>query len=56
MGSSSQTIRSYNSNLGASWECFVAEQLSAHLNLNSEELYFWGTHRNAELDLLAFFS
>jgi predicted AAA+ superfamily ATPase len=40
--------------LGASWEGFVVEQISAHLDLNPEELFFWGTHSNAELDLLTF--
>lgn len=40
--------------LGASWEGFALEQISAHLGLESDEMYFWGTHAEAELDLLIF--
>jgi predicted AAA+ superfamily ATPase len=40
--------------LGASWEGFALEQLSTHLSLSSEEIFFWGTHAQAELDLLVF--
>lgn len=39
--------------LGASWEGFALEQLTAHFNLSSEEIFFWSTHAHAELDLLA---
>lgn len=40
--------------LGASWEGFALEQVTAHLGLSSEEVFFWGTHAEAELDLLTF--
>ncbi|MGQ0813224.1 MAG: ATP-binding protein [Gemmatimonadota bacterium] len=38
--------------VGASWEGFVIKELVAHLGARPEELYFWGTHAGAELDLL----
>jgi uncharacterized protein len=38
--------------VGASWEGFVLEQVIANLNLH--EVYFWGTHSGAELDLMFF--
>lgn len=38
--------------LGASWEGFALEQLTAHLQLSPEEVFFWATHAEAELDLL----
>lgn len=37
--------------LGASWEGFALEQMTAHLKLSSDEIFFWGTHSDAELDL-----
>jgi len=37
---------------GASWEGFALEQLRAQLELEPEEMYFWGTHAGAEMDLL----
>lgn len=37
--------------LGASWEGFALEQVARHLNKKSQELFFWGTHAGAELDL-----
>lgn len=37
--------------LGASWEGFALEQLITHLQLDSKQIYFWGTHAEAELDL-----
>lgn len=37
--------------LGASWEGFALEQVTSYLNLNSEEIFFWSTHSQAELDL-----
>ena len=36
--------------LGASWEGFAIEQVVGLLN--TREVYFWGTHAGAELDLL----
>ncbi len=38
--------------LGASWEGFALEQTILHLNLKEEEIFFWGTHSGAELDML----
>lgn len=38
--------------MGASWEGFVIEQLSARLGAEPDECYFWATHAGAELDLL----
>lgn len=37
--------------LGASWEGFALEQITVHLNLTSDEIFFLGTHSDAELDL-----
>ncbi len=41
-----------NPKLGASWEGFALEQIIFHLDAEPEECYFWGTHQQAELDLL----
>lgn len=38
--------------LGASWEGFALEQIIVRLNLREEEVFFWGTHTGAELDLV----
>ena len=38
--------------LGASWEGFALEETISYLQLTSEEVYFWGIHSGAELDLL----
>lgn len=38
--------------LGASWEGFAIEQVIAHLALQEDEVFFWGTHGGAELDLV----
>ena len=38
--------------LGASWEGFALEQAITHLALREEEVFFWGVHTGAELDLL----
>ncbi len=40
--------------LGASWEGFALEQVLSVLNLRSEEVYFWSTHNQAEIDLVTF--
>jgi len=37
--------------LGASWEGFALERTVRHLGLAAEEVFFWGTHAGAELDL-----
>lgn len=41
-----------NPKLGASWEGFALEQVIEFLNLAEEDVYFWGVHTGAELDLL----
>jgi hypothetical protein len=38
--------------LGASWEGFALEEVIRARGASSEEVYFWGTHNEAELDLL----
>ncbi|NUM87916.1 MAG: ATP-binding protein [Bdellovibrionales bacterium] len=38
--------------LGASWEGFALEQVTSHLDLDAEEVFFWGTHAQAEIDML----
>jgi len=37
--------------LGSSWEGFALECITRCLNKKGEELYFWGTHTGAEIDL-----
>jgi hypothetical protein len=37
--------------LGSSWEGFCLEQLTGYMG--TRDIYFWGTHAGAELDLLA---
>lgn len=38
--------------LGASWEGFALEQAIQHLNLREQDVFFWGVHTGAELDLV----
>jgi len=38
--------------LGASWEGFALEQIIERLNLHEEDVFFWGVHAGAELDLV----
>lgn len=38
--------------VGASWEGFVLHELLFRLEPRPEEVFFWGTHAGAELDLL----
>ncbi len=38
--------------LGASWEGFALEQVLQRLNLRQEEIFFWGIHAGAELDVV----
>ena len=38
--------------LGASWEGFAIRQVVRHLELRTEDCFFWATHSGAELDLL----
>jgi len=40
--------------LGAIWEGFAMENIITHLGADPHECYFWGTHNQAELDLLVF--
>lgn len=40
--------------IGALWEGFALEQVISCLKLKSNDCYFWSTHNEAELDLLAF--
>ena len=42
-----------NPKLGASWEGFVLEQVLQKLEKDGYVCYFWATHNQAELDLLA---
>ena len=37
--------------LGASWEGFALECISASIGMRAEEVYFWRSHGGAELDL-----
>lgn len=45
-----EQLLSYNK-LGASWEGFALECVYASIGKRNEELYFWGTHAGAEIDL-----
>jgi hypothetical protein len=38
--------------VGASWEGFVLQELTARLDARPDECYHWATHAGAELDLL----
>jgi hypothetical protein len=38
--------------VGASWEGFAMDTVITQLDAQSEEVFFWGTHSGAELDLL----
>jgi predicted AAA+ superfamily ATPase len=40
--------------LGASWEGFALEQVIRTSGAEEEDVYFWGVHNQAELDLLVF--
>jgi len=37
---------------GVSWEGFALEQLASLLRLKADEVFFWGTHGGAEIDLV----
>jgi uncharacterized protein len=41
-----------NPRYGASWEGFALEQLCAAAGLEPDEIFFWGTHGGAEIDLV----
>ena len=49
-GSEEELLR--HPKLGASWEGFALEEIIRRENAAPEEVYFWGTHNDAELDLL----
>lgn len=38
--------------LGASWEGFALEEIIRGLNLREDEIFFWGVHTGAEMDLV----
>jgi len=38
--------------VGASWEGFALDSVITRLGVDSDRCYFWGTHADAELDLL----
>ena len=38
--------------VGASWEGFLIEQISARLAVRPNDAFFWGTHTGPELDLV----
>ena len=40
-----------NPKLGTTWEGFALETVAYALGLNTQEIFFWGTHAGAELDL-----
>lgn len=40
--------------IGPLWEGFALEEVITCLQIRSEDCYFWSTHNEAELDLLAF--
>lgn len=52
LGVNSHSELLINPKLGASWEGFALEETIRHLQADQEECYFWGTHNQAELDLL----
>ena len=41
-----------NPRLGASWEGFALEMFVRQFDLTTEDIYFWGVHTGAQLDLL----
>ena len=43
-----------NPKIGASWEGFALEQIIRLEKAKTDQVYFWGTHNEAELDLLVF--
>ena len=51
MGIESYKAHQTTPKLGASWEGYALEQVAIRLDKRSQELFFWGTHAGAELDL-----
>ena len=52
LGVSDDDLLATNPKLGASWEGFALEEVIRFLGCAPEEVYFWATHADAELDLL----
>lgn len=52
LGVNSAKMLHLHPKLGASWEGFALEEVIRSRAATSEEVYFWGTHGEAELDLL----
>jgi hypothetical protein len=42
---------SSNPKIGASWEGFALEQIAEIIEKSNSQLFFWGTHSGAEIDL-----
>src|SRR3989338_8889007 len=38
--------------LGASWEGFALEEATRHMQLREDEVFFWGVHTGAEIDMV----
>jgi len=52
LGIADQDALLHHPKLGASWEGFALEETIRALAVDAEEVWFWGTHAGAELDLL----
>lgn len=52
LGLQSEEALLHHPKLGASWEGFAVEEIIRQTRATPEEVYFWGTHNEAELDLL----
>lgn len=51
-GITDQDALLHHPKLGASWEGFALEEAIRTFDADPEEVWFWGTHAGAELDLL----
>ncbi|MFN8370108.1 MAG: ATP-binding protein [Bacteriovoracaceae bacterium] len=54
MGINSKEVLNSHPKIGASWEGLALESIIQELRLKSENVYFWSTQSEAELDLLTF--
>jgi predicted AAA+ superfamily ATPase len=52
IGAATEDALLHHPKLGASWEGFVLEEIIRRHGAGPDECYFWGTHNEAELDLL----
>jgi hypothetical protein len=52
LGIDSFSALNHHPKVGASWEGFLVEELIRRLRAERHEVFFWGTHAGAELDLL----